>query len=208
MSLQYFKPNAKNSGSACNFAFNVSDDCIYVNLIKQVAWNNNKGVFKGGKRLVTKLNSNEVGGLLCCLEKNQDQSFIHKTENGMTSIFFQKLFKWDAEKKEYGKDQVGYYLSVTRNPKEGEKETLRIGFNYGESTTLREYLKWGLGLLFAERTFNRPVKESKIKEAKVVEKPEPKQTPKQQLEPELVGTGIESNVESNTESNSDDFNLE
>ena len=46
--LQFYKPNAKNTGSACSFSYNKNDKALWVNFIKQSSWNGQtkSGTFK------------------------------------------------------------------------------------------------------------------------------------------------------------------
>ena len=39
MSLQFYKPNAKSTGTACSFWRNSEDNTFWVSLIKQDSWN-------------------------------------------------------------------------------------------------------------------------------------------------------------------------
>lgn len=148
MSINYFKANKSNTGICCSFAVNTEQDCFFINLQRQTG----DKQFKGGKRVATKINMVEAGGILTCIERNKDQEFIHKTDLATTHIFFQRYFEYDKVAKKSTDKQLGFSLSITRAPKEGEKETFRIGFNYGEAAALREYLKWGLMELFKFQT--------------------------------------------------------
>ena len=158
MSLNIFKPQRNGNGACCNIALNLDDKCFYVNLQRQVAAFDSPAPFKGGKRLTTKLSTFEAGQILVCIQRNFDQQMVHKTPEATTNIYFQRFFKWDDEKKAYTTQQLGYYISVTRTPKEGEKDTIRVGFTYGEAEVLRQYLIWSLGLIFVKQTEEQKVK--------------------------------------------------
>jgi hypothetical protein len=47
--LQFYKPNPRNTGSACSFSYNKNDKALWVNFIKQSSWNGQtkSGTFKG-----------------------------------------------------------------------------------------------------------------------------------------------------------------
>ena len=71
MSLQIYKPNAKNAGCACSFRFGVDiksgEPVVFINAIQQHSWDDNKkiGSFSENrndpdKSLTVKLNEVEV----------------------------------------------------------------------------------------------------------------------------------------------------
>ena len=37
--IQFYKPNAKNTGSACSFSYNKKEKALWVNFIRQASWN-------------------------------------------------------------------------------------------------------------------------------------------------------------------------
>ena len=77
--IQFYKPNAKNTGAACSFWYNPEHGCFYTNIIQQASWNAKAktGSFKANlenpnKFIKIKLNINEIGGILDCLDRGRE----------------------------------------------------------------------------------------------------------------------------------------
>ena len=114
--IQFYKPNPKNTGSACSFWSNY-DGSIMASLIKQASWDNNakKGSFaqnkdNPNKRVIVKLNPTEVGGLIDSIETNREFSNYHNSQNQTLQIKFAPYIRNDA--------QVGFSFSVYKQDKE------------------------------------------------------------------------------------------
>jgi len=159
MSYILYKPNKSNTGSACQFNAKFDDECLYAQITKQVAWENNKGLFKGGKRLVSKLNTWEAGHIISAIERNTDWETVHATEKNKTQVKFNRYFKYDSETKTYTDVQLGFSFSLGH--KEGDQmQWWRMGINFGESEVLKSYLRW-----FLSAVYNRQLMRSEMEKA-------------------------------------------
>lgn len=100
-SLTYtlYKPNAKNSGSACSFRLSNERDCVFLNMIAQSSWSDEtkRGGFKENKEnpnksLSCKLNIDELGGILATLNTFIEWSAFHSFKDDKTQL---SMKKWD-----------------------------------------------------------------------------------------------------------------
>lgn len=146
--IQFYKPNPKNTGSACSFWSNY-DGSIMASLIKQASWNSNakKGSFaknkdNPNKRVIVKLNPAEVGGLIDSIETNREFSNYHTSQNQTLQIKFAPYVR--------NGDQVGYSFSVFRQDKQdsSNKVSYVIGFTFPEARYLKEFLIYVLRKIF------------------------------------------------------------
>ena len=76
--LQFYKPNPKNTGSACSLYYSTSKECFFLQLLKQDGWNGKNGIFANSrkdplKNVTLKLSALEAAGLLLTLEKAQEK---------------------------------------------------------------------------------------------------------------------------------------
>jgi hypothetical protein len=137
--MQFYKPNAKNTGSAVGFNFNSKEGALHAQFVKQTGPKS----FKGGKRFNVKFNATEIGVFLNCIERGRAEKLFHQSEKGNTSI----------EIKEYLSNDVknGFTISVNPRANEGEEKPQQFGFwfNAAEARTLKEYLQFVLGHFFA-----------------------------------------------------------
>ena len=160
--IQFYKPNPKNTGSACSFWSNY-DGSIMASLIKQASWDNNakKGSFaqnkdNPNKRVIVKLNPTEVGGLIDSIETNREFSNYHNSQNQTLQIKFAPYIRNDA--------QVGFSFSVYKQDKEdsNNKASYVIGFTFSEARYLKEFLIYVLRKIF-EKENEKHQKEQKEK---------------------------------------------
>ena len=135
--LQFYKPNTKNTGSACSFSYNKKDKALWVNFIKQASWNNEtkNGTFKGSgpdKKANSKFSVTELAGLVHAIETNGEYGGFHGTKERNTTFKFCPYVR-DG-------DQVGFSFSLNQNnSQEGIKKSFIIGFNFAEGRMLKEY---------------------------------------------------------------------
>jgi len=149
--IQIYKPTPRNTGTACSFSFNNIDGNFYLNLIKQASWNDQKkiGNFSENaqnpeKKVVVKLSKIEVCGILDALDNNRTADFFHNSENQKLGIKFSPYIREDK--------QIGYSLNVIKNSKTQTTQppvSFLIGFTFAESRMVAEYIKFGLGHIFA-----------------------------------------------------------
>ena len=150
MIVQYYNPNAKNTG--CAFSFDIGpnnknqEPCVYVRAVKQHSWNQSKrtGSFSQNakdpeKSISIKLNEVEIGGLIHAIEKYKDFSAFHSYEDNKTAINFKPYTKKDGTS--------AFSFGVTRN----SSNKFGIGVEMSEAYGLREFLKFYLQELYLTR---------------------------------------------------------
>ena len=167
--IQFYKPNPKNTGSACSFWSNY-DGSIMASLIKLASWDYNAkmGSFaqnkdNPNKRVIVKLNPTEVGGLIDSIETNREFSNYHNSQNQTLQIKFAPYIRNDA--------QVGFSFSVYKQDKEdsNNKASYVIGFTFSEARYLKEFLIYVLRKIF-EKENEKHQKEQKEKIKDIMKK--------------------------------------
>jgi hypothetical protein len=160
MIVQYYKPNAKNTG--CAFSFDIGpnnknqEPCVYVRAVKQHSWNSKtrSGSFSENsknpeKSISIKLNEIEIGGFIQAIENYKEFSAFHSYEENKTSILFKPYTKKDGSK--------AFSFGVTRN----SANKFGIGVEMSEAYCLREFLKFYLQELYICRlSKNKAFKDS------------------------------------------------
>ena len=135
--LQFYKPNAKNTGSACSFSYNKKDKALWVNFVKQASWNDSSktGTFKGSgpdKKANSKFSVTELAGLVHAIETNSEFSNFHGTKERNTTFKFSPYVR-DG-------NQVGFSFSLNQNnSQENIKKSFLIGFTFAEGRMLKQY---------------------------------------------------------------------
>ena len=147
--ISFYKPNSKNTGTACSFSVNSKDNSVWGSLIKQSSWNDAKkiGSFSENqnnpnKSVKVKFSLTEAAGLLDALERNTEFSAYHTSEKQITKI---KLAPYIRDDK-----QVGFSYSVNKESKENveNKQSFLLGFYFNEARLLREFLVHALQSVF------------------------------------------------------------
>lgn len=147
--ISFYKPNSKNTGTACSFSVNPKDESIWSSLIKQSSWNDSKkiGSFSENqnnpnKSVKIKFSLAEAAGLLDALDRNSEFSAYHNSEKQSTQI---KLSPYVKDNK-----QVGYSYIVTKTDKQNSenKQSYLIGFYFNEGRLLKEFLAYSLNSVF------------------------------------------------------------
>ena len=150
MIVQYYKPNAKNTG--CAFSFDIGannknkEPCVYVRAVKQYSWDGSKrtGSFSGNakdpeKSISIKLNEIEIGGFINAIINYKEFSAFHSYEDNKTSISFKPYTKKD------GTEACSF--GVTRN----STNKFGIGVEMSEAYGLLEFCKMFLQELYTCR---------------------------------------------------------
>ena len=153
MIVQYYKPNAKNTG--CAFSFDIGannknkEPCVYVRAVKQYSWDGSKrtGSFSGNakdaeKSISIKLNEIEVGGFINAITNYKDFSAFHSYEDNKTSISFKPYTKKDGTE--------AFSFGVTRN----STNKFGIGVEMSEAYGLSEFCKFFFQELYLYRREN------------------------------------------------------
>ena len=147
--ISFYKPNSKNTGTACSFTVNPKDESIWGSLIKQSAWNEAKkiGSFSENqnnpnKSVKIKFSLTEAAGILDAIERNVEFSAYHTSEKQTTRI---KLCPYIRDDK-----QVGYSYSVNKEDKQNSenKQSYLIGFYFNEARLLKEFISYALNATF------------------------------------------------------------
>ena len=149
--LQFYKPNAKNTGCSCTFTFNRKERAMFASLMRQFSWDASKrrGSFAGNKdnpkaKTNVKFNFTEASGVLDAIESNRKFSAYHSSSAQITRIEFSPY--------ERDGNQLGFTLKVGREAKDDstDKSQFLIGFNFPEARLLKEYIIHNLRQSFAE----------------------------------------------------------
>lgn len=139
--IQFYKPNPRNSGSACSF-YKTRDGAIMFSIIKQASWDDSKktGSFQKNKtdpkgNVKVKLSLAEVAGILESIDKDSEFKEFHNSANQTTQIRFAPYLDKNTN------ERKGFSLSVSKQTKDSQdKLSFVIGLTFKEARLLREYL--------------------------------------------------------------------
>ena len=147
--ISFYKPNSKNTGTACSFSVNPKDESIWSSLIKQSSWNDSKkiGSFSENqnnpaKSVKIKFSLTEAAGILDAIDRNTEFSAYHTSEKQSTQIKFSPYIRENK--------QVGYSYMVSKTDKQNSenKQSYLIGFYFNEARLLKEFISYALGSVF------------------------------------------------------------
>jgi hypothetical protein len=147
--IQFYKPNAKMTGSACQFYLNYTDGSFFSTLIKQASWDANKktGSFQANKQnpsknVIIKLSPAEVAGIIDAIERDAEFKGYHSSSQQVVQFSFSPYMR-DGK-------QVGYSYSVSKQGKEDstQKASFLIGLYFNEARLLRQHLEFLLNKHF------------------------------------------------------------
>ena len=142
MSLQFYKPNPKGTGTACSFWRNPKDNTFWVSLIKQDGWNTktrtgsfSKNKDNPQKRVIVKLNDTELCGFIDAINRNADHSGYHDSQKQIVKFKFCPYLK--------NEEQLGFSFSVQKEAKEDstDKQSYLMGFYFPEAEKLKLYFQ-------------------------------------------------------------------
>lgn len=165
--ISFYKPNSKNTGTACSFSVNPKDESIWSSLIKQSSWNDQKkiGSFSENqnnpnKSVKIKFSLVEAAGILDSLERNSEFSAYHSSEKQTTKIKLSPYIK-DG-------NQIGYSYAVNKEDKQNSenKQSYLIGFYFNEARLLKQFLAYALDSIFENQRIEniKKIKNSKEKQ--------------------------------------------
>lgn len=147
--ISFYKPNSKNTGTACSFSVNEKDSSIWSSLIKQSSWNDAKriGSFaenqnNPAKSVKIKFSLTEAAGILDAIERGTEFSAYHTSEKQTTQIKFSPYIK---DEKHVG---FSYMVSKTDKQNSENKQSYVIGFYFNEARLLRQFLSYALDSVF------------------------------------------------------------
>lgn len=147
--ISFYKPNSKNTGTACSFSVNPKDESIWSSLIKQSSWNDSKkiGSFSENqnnpnKSVKIKFSLTEAAGILDALERQGEFSAYHTSEKQTTQIKFSPYIKDNKH--------VGFSYVVNKADKQNSenKQSYLIGFYFNEARLIKEFLSYALNSVF------------------------------------------------------------
>jgi len=139
--IQFYKPNPRNSGSACSF-YKTRDGAIMFSIIKQASWDDSKktGSFQKNKtdpkgNVKVKLSLAEAAGILESIDKDVEFKEYHNSQNQSIQIRFAPYVDKNTN------ERKGFSLSVNKTGKDSqEKLSFVIGLTFKEARLLREYM--------------------------------------------------------------------
>lgn len=176
--IQFYKANAKVTGTACSFSVNPKDKSVYASLIKQKSWDatSKTGRFDAENKCITKLNIMELGSIINAIDTKSDWSAYHGTQTRATKMNFSPYSQGDNH---------GFNFRVTADSKEDSesKATFSMGFRYGEAEALKQYFLFSLHAIF-QNALDEAQANAASKRAdgykSSYNKPAPKQQPQQE----------------------------
>ena len=171
--IQFYKPNAKMTGSACQFYLNNNDGSFFSTLIKQASWDANKktGSFQANKNdptknVIIKFSPKEIAGILDAMERNVEYKGYHRSAQQTVQFTFGP-YMWNDEQKGFS-----YSVSKQGNEDTTQKASFLIGFYFDEAKLLKMHLEHLLNKHF------------EIEEAKCAEKQAQQVRAPQQTQPQ------------------------
>jgi len=180
--IQFYKPNAKMTGSACQFYLNHNDGSFFSTLIKQASWDANRktGSFQANKKdptknVIIKLSALEVAGFIDAIERSVEFKGYHSSAQQVVQFSFGPYMREG--------EQVGYSYSVSKQGKEDstQKASFLMGLYFNEAALLKVHLQYLLNKSFE-------INDAKYSEASRDYQPKaeaPKQKPQEEEEDEI-----------------------
>lgn len=178
--IEFYKPNPKNTGSACSFKISLKDECVFVNFIKQSGWDEAKkrGSFSGNSQnpkmsASVKLNSTEMGEIVSAIRRNSEFNGFHDSQKQITKIKFSPYNRVSKENPQQSV-QVGYSFSVSKESKENaqDKSQFLMGFTFGESIKLECFLSLALVKIFEKAIEDQNNRSAKAPQAPNAQAPQ------------------------------------
>lgn len=147
--ISFYKPNSKNTGTACSFSVNPKDESIWSSLIKQSSWNESKkiGSFSENqnnpnKSVKVKFSLTEAAGILDAIRRQTEFSAFHSSEKQSIQIKFSPYIK---DNKHVG---FSYIVNKTDKQNSENKQSYLIGLYFNEATLLEKFLDYSLNAIF------------------------------------------------------------
>ena len=156
MSLQIYKPNSKNTGSAYTFSKTLdnktSSPVFYMSAISQYSWDDNKktGSFSGNakdptKTINVKISELEAGSFISAFNSRYEYTAFHSFDGNNTTI---KVTPWDKSTKisKYNSSSKSYEDTFIDVPafgvtlSKGKGNSIKIALEPGEVEVLKKLL--------------------------------------------------------------------
>ena len=138
--VQFYKPNAKKTGCACQFYLNHNDGSSWDASKKTGSFQANKD--NPSKNVIIKLNQSEVAGFIDALERNVEFKGYHSSSQQVVQFSFGPYMR--------NEEQVGFSYSVSKQGKEDstQKGSFLMGLYFNEAVLLRNHLDFLLNKSF------------------------------------------------------------
>jgi hypothetical protein len=143
--IHFYKPNPKNTGTACSFWHNSKEGSFFGSFIKQDSWNSKTrtGSFsknKGNpqKEVIIKFSPTEMAELIDCIDRDVESSGYHESPKQVVRFNFKKyIFK---------EERRGFSWGATKEAKDDavNKVSFIIGLTFAEGALLKEHLRFML----------------------------------------------------------------
>ena len=134
--IQFYKPNAKVTGTACSFYMNQQDGSFFSTLIKQASWDEKRriGKFDKNKKAIIKLSQLEVASLMNAIDSKVEFKGYHKSSQQVVQFSLAPSTKVDG----------AFTYSVTREASDDStnKTSFFLGLYANEAVLLREHLQY------------------------------------------------------------------
>lgn len=143
MQQHFYKPNSKNTGSACSFGYKEDRREFYCQLIKQHSWSGDRGSFAQNRsnplaNVFVKLSPTEAAGFIDAILRNAEFKNYHSKSESQN---IQMMFRPYLRGPEGSQVQVGFSLGVIKSLKaDNTKANFIIGFTFPEMELLRQFL--------------------------------------------------------------------
>ena len=163
--IHFYKPNPKNTGTACSFWHNSKESTFFGSFIKQASWNakNRRGSFSQSrgnpnKEVIIKFSDVEIGALIDCIERDVETSGYHQSQKQIVKLNFKKYENKSGER-------LGFSWGAVKESREDSvnKTNFIIGLSFGESCLLKEHLRFMLNECWAKNSFSYQEKPSEEK---------------------------------------------
>jgi len=157
MSIQIYKPNSKNAGSAFTFSSsldkNSSEPVFYISAIAQYSWNEDKktGSFSGNsknpeKTINVKITPFEAGEFISAFNDRRDYNTFHSYGGSNTTIKFSpwdknsKISKYNPSSKSF-EDQPIVLPCFGVTLSKGKSNSIKIALEPGEVEVIKILLQ-------------------------------------------------------------------
>ena len=139
--IHFYKPNSKNTGTACSFWHNSKEGSFFGSFIKQHSWNSQGGGRGTGsfsknkgnpqKEVIIKFNQMEIASLIDCTERDDEFSGYHRSQKQVVNFKFGPYFDKEKEEKVHLGDVMVANEKATLVGELTKKEKSRKGFSWG-----------------------------------------------------------------------------
>lgn len=147
--ITIYKPNAKNTGALASFTASSKDECIYVEMLKQKAWDAEKktGTFDNEKKTSAKIGEFEIGGMIRAIEHGEKFHAYHSTKSSSKTVSLSPA-SWKNNKGEEV-NFLSFQIGV------GKDDKFNIGITYAEAEVIKMLCKDTLSAIIKKRAIEK-----------------------------------------------------